>query len=141
MRARLLVALLFAAREGIAACTLGTQPVAFGGYNPINGSAVDSVGYVNVNCDGGTPYTIKLSAGGGTFASRRMANGGYILDYNLYTDPNRMVVWGDGISGVTVSGSGTGSTVDHPVYGRIPGGQTGAYIGSYSDTITVTLSF
>jgi spore coat protein U-like protein len=69
------------------------------------------------------------------------ANGGYILDYNLYTDPNRMVVWGDGISGVTVSGSGTGSTVDHPVYGRIPGGQTGAYIGSYSDTITVTLSF
>ena len=103
---------------------------------------MDSVGYVNVNCDGGLPYTIKLSAGGGTFSSRRMANGSYGLNYNLFTDSNRTTVWGDGIGGgVTVSGVGTGSTVDHPVYGRIAGGQTSAYIGAYLDSITVTLSF
>jgi spore coat protein U-like protein len=126
-----------------AGCTLGSQSVVFGNYNPLNGSAIESVGYVNVNCDNGTPYTIRLSAGGGSFSPRRMANGAHTLDYNLYTDTARTTVWGDGIAAgtVSVSSSGTGATVDHPVYGRIPGSQTSAYIGGYTDTITVTLTF
>jgi spore coat protein U-like protein len=141
MRFALFLALSLTGLGCRAGCTVGTQGLAFGGYNPIPGTAVDSVGYVNVNCDSGMPYTIKLSAGGGTFAARRMANGSYGLQYNLFADAGRTTVWGDGVGGVLVSGSGTGTTVDHPVYGRIPGGQTGAYIGSYSDSITVTLSF
>lgn len=47
--------------------------------------------------------------------------------------------WGDGSPGTaTVNGSGTTHTFT--VYGRIPARQN-AVVGSYSDTITVTITF
>jgi spore coat protein U-like protein len=98
--------------------------------------------------------TITLSTGlAGSYTQRQMANGTHRLSYNLYSGVARRTVWGDGTAGtvavpayaagsVSVNGNQT-RAFDNPgltIYGRIPAGQDVA-IGSYSDTITLTLSF
>jgi spore coat protein U-like protein len=122
-----------------ATCGLTVQSLNFGDYDFQTNQDLDSVGHVTVSCDAGTPFTIALSPGGGTFAERNMQNGVHRLAYNLYTDATRTMVWGDGSGGSTVV-SDNGTQVDRSVYGRVPAGQK-PYIGIYSDTITVTLSF
>ena len=70
-----------------------------------------------------------------------MTSGGNTLTYNLYTDPSRTQVWGDGTGGSNVSnGSGSGAAQTINVYGRISSGQT-VPTGTYTDTITVTINF
>jgi len=123
-----------------ATCGLSTQSANFGNYDFQSSQNLDGVGHVTVTCDVATTYTIALSPGvAGTFTSRIMQNGPHQLQYNLYVDLAHASVWGDGTgNSTTVSGSGT--NVDHPVYGSIPAGQN-PYVGSYSDVITVMLSF
>jgi spore coat protein U-like protein len=119
---------------------LNVQGVDFGNYDFQSIQNLDSVGHITVTCDVSSPYTIALSPGlMGTFASRIMQNGSHQLHYNLYTDLAHATVWGDG-TGNSVTLSGSGLTVDYPVYGSAPAGQN-PYIGSYSDVVTVSLSF
>ncbi len=132
------------ATPAAAQCSASASGVAFGNYNSLSGLAVDSVGSVSVSCLLSLGYTISLSTGGaGTFSPRQLNNGGNTLDYNLYTNPTYLSVWGDGsASTATVSGS-IGLLllpVNHVVYGRIPAGQNAA-AGSYTDTISVTVTY
>ena len=104
-------------------------------------SALDSTGNINVNCPSGVGYSMALSAGGGAHTQRVMSSGGHSLNYNLYTAANRAVVWGDATSGtVKVNGTGIGVSVNHAVYGRIPARQN-VHAGSYSDIVTLELTF
>lgn len=123
-----------------ATCGLSVQGVSFGSYDFQSSQNLDSVGHITVTCDVSAPFTVALNAGlTGTFTSRTMQSGSHLLSYNLYTDTAHVSVWGDGTGGsTTVSGSGT--SVGYPVYGSAPAGQN-PYAGSYSDTVTVTLSF
>ena len=58
------------------------------------------------------------------------------LDYNLYKDASRLMVWGDAGGGV----SSSGTDVDLTVYGRIPGAQNvEAHV--YADSVSVTVTF
>jgi spore coat protein U-like protein len=124
-----------------AACSLNVQGVIFGTYDTFSASNLDSTGNIAVTCDLGTSYTVSLSPGTGTYASRRLASGGDVLSYNLFVDPTRQVIWGDGTGGTfTVSGAGITTAVNYTVYGRIPSGQN-ASVGNYSDSITVTVTF
>lgn len=123
-----------------AACGVDTVSVAFGAYDPISGLAADGVGSVVVSCEPAASYSIALSAGGGSYAARLLTAGAANLQYNLYSNPSHSMVWGDGSAGtVTVDGTGTGAT--HHVYGRIPGSQTAAVAGAYSDLVLVTVDF
>jgi spore coat protein U-like protein len=123
------------------ACSLTVTGVNFGIYDVFSNSALHSVGNIDMNCASGVGYTIAITAGNGTYQQRIMSSGANTLNYNLYTAANREFVWGDPTSGnATVSGSGTGMSVNHVVYGRIPALQN-VRTGSYSDTITVVLSF
>jgi spore coat protein U-like protein len=128
-----------AAQPGWAACSVSTTGVSFGAYDSFSSTSLDSTGDISVSCDVSTLYSISLNAGGGSYLARAMAGGGHTLNYNLNTDVTRNPVWGDG-SGGTVILSGSGMTANHLVYGRIPARQN-AYVGSYSDIITVTLTF
>jgi spore coat protein U-like protein len=131
---------LLAPLEGAEAATCTAQPtaVAFGSYDTLDPSALDGVGEVTVQCDADTAFTIDLGSGTGTVDQRIMSGATGTLNYNLYTDAARTALWGDGISGSDVSASGTNVTTT--VYGRIPGLQNvGA--GSYSDTVTVTITY
>ena len=70
---------------------------------------------------------------------RQMASGADILEYNLYTDPSRLTVWGDDSAG-TVTVSETASTAEKTIYGRVPGRQN-VPAGTYTDVVLVTISY
>ncbi len=123
------------------ACTINITGVNFGSYDVFSNAASDSTGDIDVNCPSGVGYTIGLSAGNGTHEQRGMSSGTHMLNYNLYTAANREFVWEDATSsGATVSGSGTGMSVNHVVYGRIPPRQN-VRAGSYSDTVNLIITF
>lgn len=137
----------------VCSCTTSTTAVAFGVYNIHLPTALDGVGNVRVTCGGVlgllVPYDIALGKGmhSSNFSPRKMASGSDQLNYDLYTSSARTTIWGDGTSGTqVVSGSVTivllgGTSSDHPVYGRIPSGQTSVPPGSYSDTVLVTVTY
>jgi spore coat protein U-like protein len=134
--------LALTAHSAWSACTVGVVGVMFGYYDPFSNVAQESAGNVSVTCDIGTIYTITLSPGSGTYASRAMTGPGTPLNYNLFTDPTRVLVWGDGTPGtVVVPGTSTGlAATNHAVYGRIPARQN-VPVGSYIDTVIVTVTF
>lgn len=126
-------------------CTVSTSALAFGSVNPISGSNFDATGGITVTCTNGTAWAASAGVGSGSgasFASRRMADGSNLLNYNLYTDASRSSVWGDGTgSTATIGGTGTGSAQNATVYGRVASGQTSVPPGSYSDTVSVTVTY
>lgn len=130
--------LLGLATTAAAACTASSQAVSFGAYDTRSLEPLDGVGTVSVNCDTSTSFTVALSSGSGTAERRQMTSGASQLDYNFYTDATRTVIWGDGVSGTTVSATGT--AVDLTVYGRIPP-QQNVTAGAYSDRVVVTISY
>jgi spore coat protein U-like protein len=122
-----------------ATCNLQVQGVSFGSYDFQSSQNLDSVGHVIVSCDASTSYSIALGPGIGSYDTRLMQNGAHQLAYNLYTDIIHSTVWGDGSNG-SVSMQGSGTDVDYPVYGSVPAGQN-PYVGAYSDTLTVVVTF
>lgn len=134
-------------------CSVSTTPVAFGGYDPLSGAPQDATGNVRVTCGGVlgllVPFDIALDGGsfGAGSSPRQMASGANRLSYDLYTSAAHTVLWGDGSgAGQVVTGSVTiillgGTSADHAIYGRIPGGQTSVPPGSYGDVVTVTVTY
>ena len=104
----------------------------------------DVTSTLSVQCTNTTPYNIGLSVGvgtGATVASRKMTGpAGAQVNYTLYSDTNRTTVWGQTIGTDTVSASGTGAAQSYTVYGRVPV-QTTPAPGTYTDTITVTVTY
>lgn len=152
MTRRLLLAtllLLGIAPAAQAACVgllgVSATAVSFQAYSPLSASPKTAVGSVTIGCVGLgllPNAIIKLSSGSaGSFAPRKMKNGGAALNYNLYTDTGS--VWGDGSPGTAVKEFkallSLGS-ISYPVDGRIPAGQDAAP-GSYSDAISVIVEF
>jgi spore coat protein U-like protein len=137
--------LLMAAGAAAADCTVSPSGVNFGSFSPLNLATVDSTGSITVNCTDVASYSISLSPGSGTFIQRSMVSGGHALFYNLYLDAAYQQIWGDGSSGssmVTLTNPINGQDNVHTVYGRIPlSVQRAAHVGSYSDIITVTVSY
>jgi spore coat protein U-like protein len=129
-----------------AACSLSGAAIAFGTFDPINITNLDSAGSVIYRCAGSDRnITITLSRGGGTsYATRRMVNGSEQLFYNLYRDAARTIIWGDGTGGTQAYTIGNpqnnNQDITVPMFGRVPAGQN-VSVGNYNDTITVTLIF
>jgi spore coat protein U-like protein len=131
-------------------CNVSVANVSFGTYNPFAAGANETTGDVVVECGAilavDMSYAVKLSAGGGAFAARRMASGADLLNYQLYTDTNRTQVWGDGTASTAFISLAYGlallsSRTDHiAVYARAPAGQN-VKPGTYTDTITVRVDF
>lgn len=125
-----------------ATCNISTSPLAFGVYDP--SSAKDGTTTLGVTCTNGTAYNIGLDAGtgsGATIDSRKMTSGAGTLTYSLFSNSGRTTTWGNTVGTNTVAGTGSGSQQSLTVYGRITSNQTSAIAGSYSDTITVTVTF
>ncbi len=124
------------------ACSVSADGVAFGSYNIFDNAPLDSTGTITVQCE--SPYTLRLSSSSNNsqFNPRHLANAANDrLIYNLFTDPARTSVWGDGTNGTLTTGSdGSTTAIHHTIYGRIPAAQN-IRIGTYSDVITVTLDF
>ena len=137
--------LLGAAPAG--ACTISVTSVAFGSYNPQSPANDDSAGNIALDCPANVQSpVVAIEAGlSGSIAARAMRNGSFQLNYNLYSDATRLILWGNGVVGSTITLSGgqisQGDRLfSRTIYGRIPPGQNvGA--GTYSDTLVVTVIF
>ena len=125
-------------------CAVSTTAVAFGNVDVTLNANVDATGGISVTCTNGTAWTAKAAAGGGsgaTITDRKMTSGANLLNYGLYTDSARTTVWGDGTTGSAITGTGTGAVQASTIYGRVPSGQTTKPVGSYADTVTVTVTY
>lgn len=122
-----------------AACTVSSPGVAFGVYDPLAPAPTDGVGNIAISCDEVASYTIALGHGRGNYHSRAMRNGYEALRYNLYTSPLRNMVWGDG-SADTGTVSDTAANGNYAVYGQI-GERQNVTAGTYSDTLTITITY
>jgi spore coat protein U-like protein len=71
-----------------------------------------------------------------------MANGSQRLNYNLYLDTTRAIIWGDGTGNtqVYVNSSTPGSLVTVTIYGHIPARQD-VSAGVYTSTVTAVVNF
>ncbi|MDQ9170885.1 spore coat U domain-containing protein [Oxalobacteraceae bacterium R-40] len=127
--------------------TFNVSNIAFAAYS---GTAINQTGTVTINCIAGASYDISMGAGlgaGATVAARYLTNqtsgmSDQKLEYKLYSDSGRTVLWGDGTAGTsTVAGTATGADQVHTIYGTVTGGQTGRKVGTYQDTVVVTLTF
>jgi len=127
------------------ACNVSATDLAFGVYDP---SAADNekTSTITVTCTKATAYDVGLNEGtvaGATVTTRQMIDtvSTDLINYSLFSDSSRTVNWGNTVSTDTVHvGSATGTAENHTVYGRIPTGQF-VTAGSYSDTITVTVTY
>lgn len=132
----------------VGTCTVSGSLLNFGSsINPLTATPpLDATSTLTVQCTNTTPYSVALDAGshaGGSanFGARAMLNGLSTLGYQLYSDSTRAVVWGDGSGGsLPVLGVGSGSNQSLTIYGRLPS-LSGAIPGTYSDTVTVTISY
>lgn len=122
--------------------------IAFGTYDPLSALPLDGTGTIDVVCDkNNIVVRVELDrGGGGSYLPRQMRSGIQSLAYNLYVDPARSIVFGNG-GGGTQAGGGETSEIGGgqfrariPVYGRIPPGLDAAF-GSYSDSINVSVTF
>jgi spore coat protein U-like protein len=132
-----------------AICRATASALAFGTYTQGNGD-VDGTSAVSVRCTTGTGFTVGLNAGGTTGATvttRSMLSGTNQLGYSLFRDSGRTQNWGQTIGTDTLAGTGAGiapaSAVALTVYGRIVDSTANQNVpaGSYTDTITVTVTY
>ncbi len=121
----------------LATCTVQPATLNFNAYSLVQ---LDATTNISVTCTNGTPYNITLSAGSsGSITARTMVNSaGDPLTYQIYKDSARLNVWGTAAADLLAS-TGTGAAQPHTIYGRIFGAQT-ATAGSYSDTVTITVT-
>lgn len=133
------------ATVGTACSVGGSNPLPFGTYTP--GVTLDVNGLLSVTCTSSVAYNIALDQGAGagaTISTRILTNPSPAgtLQYTIYTDPARTVIWGDGITGSTVPGVGTGAPQSITVPGRIFAVQAGTITpGNYTDTVNITVNF
>jgi spore coat protein U-like protein len=145
-----LLAVLGAPASGVASvtsCTVTVSGIDFGTYTPLQSSALDINGTINIACTGVTAnnsVTIDLSTGlSNSYMTRTLVSGASTLSYNLYLDAGYTQVWGNG-TGTSGEGSVT-ITNGHPnatlaIYGAVAAGQDPAP-GSYADMIQVSVNY
>lgn len=152
--------LLPAAAFAAGSCAVSSTGLAFGAtYQPITfpgkltSTDVVSTAGVSVICNAiatGGGYTISLGAGnygsGNRIATRYLnnnVNGGAPMAFNVYTEASYTTVWGDGSVGSVLVGTiPTGaSNQTHTVYGKVPAAQSTLKAGSFSDSLTMTISY
>jgi spore coat protein U-like protein len=134
-------------------CQMSASAINFGTYIPGNGTTLTANSSISIQCTSGTVApTLALNAGssGGTMAQRLMLGpGGATLQYNLYTSSNYGTVFGDGTGGSSTEAVTTGTAsfttpVQVTVYGRFldsAANRLSAKAGSYTDTVTATLTY
>ncbi len=123
----------------VTSCSVSATDLAFGNYDPVLGTLGTST--VTSNCTLATSYSLALDFGGAPDINSRVMDGpnANTLGYQLYQDVTRLIPWGTGADELTGL-VGTGLDAPLTVFGTIPAAQN-VEAGSYTDTVTVTLTF
>ena len=126
-----------------AVCDVNALDLDFGFYTGQTDSARPASTQMQVTCTPGTTYQVGLSEGtspGATINQRKMMSGASSLNYQLYSDSARSIIWGNTPGTDTVTGVGNGLANDYTVYGAIAPKQS-VPAGSYADTITLRIYY
>jgi spore coat protein U-like protein len=90
-------------------CTINATTLNFGSQNDVSANR-DSTGTLTIRCTNSSPYQIGLGAGlgvGATVTARKMTSAASnTINYYLYRDTGRTIVWGNTAGTNTVSGTG-----------------------------------
>lgn len=127
----------------VQSCTVAALPLAFGTTSQ-TGTAVDSTATITVVCTPNVAYDIGLDNGANASGGvRRMSSltTSDFLPYEIYSNAARTQPWGNSVGTDTVSGTVVAAPVVHTAYGRIAANAPGVSAGTYSDSVTVTLTF
>lgn len=118
-------------------CGINAGKMNFGVFSLPNAAVINAQTAIYVKCTNALPYTVTLSKGNsGDFALRRMGSSPNKIDYNIYRDSARTLIWGDNTGGYSgVSETGNGNQQTHTAYARMPALQASIAPGSYVDTI------
>jgi len=139
-----LLVMMVGAPKAEAACTVTATAVAFGSYDVFAAGPTDSTGTIIYRCSASDhDIRIAISAGtSGTYTNRTLKRSTDDLLYNLYYNGFTQV-WGDGSGGTTtyfIKNPPNNQDVTLVVFGRITAGQD-VGVGSYTDTVVVTLEY
>ena len=135
-------------------CSVTATGPAFGVYNPLNAAPTLANGQEVVTCTltGNATTTVNLvssfsTGASGSYALRTMLSGANTLNYNLYKDAALTQILGNGSGGsqtilasLTLTRLNRTRTSTAILYGRVPASQD-VPAGSYTDTITVTVTY
>lgn len=128
--------------------TINLGNINFGSMSTITHN-IDTVsatgsGSVVVTCTPGTTVTIAMDYGmhGGNVTRRFMQNtiNTDTLGYQLFQDSNRSKVWGNGAEVMSIA-SFPSTTQTYPVYARLYAVTILPSAGTYTDMVTVTLTY
>ncbi len=131
-----------------ATCLITGNPLAFGAYDPLVGTAIFQTTTISVQCTNGmdapqiTMDQGQNPQGGSNLATplRQMTNGAAgRLTYNLYSDDGSSVVW-EGVTGVA-GPTPNGAAQTMTVFGKVDANQSTVPAGTYNDTVIVTVTF
>lgn len=120
-----------------------TSNLDFGSVAGLITGDVDQTSTITMTCTGRTAWQVGLDNGlnaSGNVRRMRLAATANHVAYELYQEPARTNRWGNTIGTDTVPGTGTGTSQTLTVHGRVPASQAAA-AGSYSDTVTVTITY
>ena len=122
-------------------CAVTATNMQFGLYRITVSAPTDATSVITVRCTSATSYTIGLDGGGSAnTSSRYMHANTEQLNYQLYNDANRTVTWGNSVPSGAINAVGNGINQQYTVYGRIAPSQN-VGLGTYQDTITVTITY
>jgi spore coat protein U-like protein len=122
-------------------CWVAATDIDFGTV-PVPQSTLSEQGTIRVQCAPGTAWQVGLDNGQNYDGSmRRMSGPGGFVRYQLYLDSANTQVWGNDSTSMAVGTTdAAGNTASLTVYGAVPAQPTLA-VGSYVDTIIVTLYY
>lgn len=127
-----------------AGCIINVSNLNFGTYqSPYQYSDILSSGNINLSCDSssnGNSVGIKLSSGQSENFDRYLTNGHDKLNYNLYLDNNRSVIFGDGSNGTSMYNGTLSSNNNINIFAKVPKNQN-VSPGNYQDNIIFEVTF
>ncbi|MDA9288446.1 spore coat U domain-containing protein [Amylibacter sp.] len=132
-------------------CNITTTNIDFDAYDAVgvnNTADLTAEGGINTTCTAGSGGNIKIGQGlnksddsSDAYPMRRMVHATdntEFLFYDVYSDSDRLVLW-ENDTGVAYIGDGSEQTL--VVYGVVPKAQNLAIVGSYTDTLVVTINY
>lgn len=137
-------------------CEVTAGALAFGAYQPltflskltsVNKDSTAEITVVCTDVEGGSSYSISLGEIGGSILNRSLSHvtspGSTAMNFNVFINADRTVIWGNGTTGAPILGSIPGGNINesHTVYGRIPEGQHSLRVGQYNGQGTVTITY
>lgn len=152
MRALILPALLACLASAAAqppagsACLIRTPGLDFRPYRALDPFPNIAIGRIGVDCRGSTAGVLRVTISSGRSGNpidRRLSQGSHLLRYNLYADPARRLVAGDGSAGTVALVPllrRLGGRNIFRIFGVIPPRQA-VPAGDYADYLRVVVEF